>query len=742
MLRQWSWSLFICCCSLTGCSREFYARSADKEVYDAIAERNVGPWTVPPPQVEPPPQSRIFVPGREVAPPQPPDDPMAHEYMLMANGIPGSTLWRKLDQTDGWENPDWLASLPRDKQGNVPLDAERAVLLGQIHSIIFRTEVENLYLSALALTLNRFEFTCQWYLLNSTFFQHFGTGGFPTETNSLTTSSNLGFSRALATGGQLLVDFANSFVFEYTGGTTTVNSNISATFIQPLLKNGGKYVRMEALTQGERNLLYSIRDYARFRKQYWFSLSMRDGGYLGLQLAAQNIRNQEDNVRRLQQIYQLYQFLISRRADISQVQLDQIFLSYKQAQASLIQTRTNYENALDSYKFLIGLPPSLPITLEKNLLEQFALTTNDMESLQSELNALDLKLRQPEQPPPLAELKSHGAQLVDIVKRTLKEAQLVEKELAQRLKSLPAQSNDPDDQQAQQDLTQLSERLTELLDELKKLDANLASNISEMTDKEVARDWERLRRRTRELIAVHGDLLVYQTQVRVYAVQLKSFPYSEEQCITMALENRLDLMNDQARVVDSWRRVYISANALQGGLNIVGGMNIGVEPGTLNPFDFSAQASSYRVGVQLDGPLTRLVERNTFRSSIIQYHRTRRAYLIRRDSVVQSLRRNLRQLEADRLNFEIARQSLIAAARQLEATRLRLLMGGDLNPATGTLDTLSALSSLLAAKNTLIANWVNYETGRTQLLLDMELIQLDERGIYHDDTLSIVPKPE
>jgi outer membrane protein TolC len=743
MLRPWSWGLVVVGCSFVGCSREYYARDADREVYSVIGERNMGPWLIPPPQVEPPPESRIHVPGNDVCPPQPPDDPQAHEYMRMANGIPGSILWRKLPEGEGWENPDWLASLPRDRQGNVPINAEAAVQLGQTHSTFYRSEVENLYLSALALTLNRFDFTCQWYLFNSTVFSHFGTGGFPTETNTLTTSSNLGFNRALATGGQLLIDFANTFVFEYAGGTTSVNSNISASFIQPLLRNGGKYVRMEALTQGERNLLYSIRDFARYRKQYWFSLSMRDGGYLGLQLAAQNIRNQEDNVRRLEQIYKLYQFLMSRRADISQVQLDQIFLSYKQAQAGLIQTRTNYENALDSYKFTLGLPPSLPITLEKNLLEQFALTTDNMELLQSELNALDLKLRQPEQPPPLADLRNQGTTLTDIVLRTGKEAQVVEKELKERLKSLPAQTNDPDDQQAQMDLKQLTERLSELLDELKKLEGNLAGNLKEMTEKEGARDWERLRRRTRELIAIHGDLLVYQTQVRVYAVQLKGFPYSEEQCVTLALENRLDLMNEQARVVDSWRRVYISANSLQGGLNIVGGMNIGVAPGTMNPFDFSAQASSYRVGVQLDGPLTRLIERNTFRSSIIQYHRSRRAYLNRRDSVVQSLRRNLRQLETDRLNFEIARQSLIAAARQLEATRLRLLMGGDLNPATGTLDTLSALSSLLAAKNTLIANWVNYETGRTQLLLDMELIQLDERGIYHEDKLTTtVPQPD
>jgi hypothetical protein len=736
------WWLVLFAITLPSCSREYYARDADKETYAALAERNTRSWQVPDVKIEPPPESRIFVPGPDYAPPMPPDDDYANEYMQQADGMRGSSLWHKLPKTDTWENPDWMLYLNRDKQGYLPINAESAVLLGQMNSTFFRTEVENLYLNALSLTLNRFEFACQWYLLNSTTFQHYGTSSVPNESNSITSNSNLGVRKAFAGGGQLLIDFANTFVVEYTGKTSTMTSNISGALIQPLLRGGGRYVRMESLTQGERQVLYAIRDFARFRKQYYFNLAMRDGGYLGLQLQAQNIRNQEDNVRRLQQIYALYQLLIARGGSISQVQIDQIFLSLKQAQASLIQTRTFYENALDNYKFTLGLPPSLPIRLEKTQLEQFELSTPEMESLQSELTALDLKLRQPDQPPSVPELRTLAEALTQLTSRTSNEARVVNKELEARLKALPKQSNDPDEQQALLDLKKLTERLSELFEELQKFEANLTSNAKDFNEKEGERDWTRLKRRNRELLAIHGDLLVYQTQVRVYAVELKTFAMQEDECVRQALQNRLDLMNEQARVVDSWRRVYIAANGLMGGLNIVGGMNLVTEPGSDNAFDFSAQASSYRIGVQLDGPLNRQAERNTFRSSIIQYHRARRTYLNRCDSVVQSIRRNLRQLETDRLNFEIARQSLIAAARQLEATNIRLLIGGDLNPATGTLDTLSALASLLQAKNTLIANWVNYETGRMQLLLDMEALQLDERGIYRDEPLAKLPANE
>src|SRR5262245_37872424 len=79
---------------LAGCSREYYARDADRETYSALSERNRPPWFVPNINITPPPESRIYVPGNEVDPPSPPDDPPAHEYMLYANGIPGSVLWK------------------------------------------------------------------------------------------------------------------------------------------------------------------------------------------------------------------------------------------------------------------------------------------------------------------------------------------------------------------------------------------------------------------------------------------------------------------------------------------------------------------------------------------------------------------------------------------------------------------------------------------------------------------------
>jgi hypothetical protein len=134
-----------------------------------------------------------------------------------------------------------------------------------------------------------------------------------------------------------------------------------------------------------------------------------------------------------------------------------------------------------------------------------------------------------------------------------------------------------------------------------------------------------------------------------------------------------------------------------------------------------------------DGPLNRLAQRNDYRATLIAYQRTRREFMLLQDQIERAIRLDLRNLRTARLNFEIARQSLIIAARQLEAAREELFLLGAAADPTSTQNILNALNDVLRARNTLIDSWVSYETARYQLYLDMELLQVNERGTYVDD---------
>ncbi len=83
----------------------------------------------------------------------------------------------------------------------------------------------------------------------------------------------------MPTGALLLFNFANQTVFDFvnpkkTLSTTTLNFDA----VQPLLRGGGEAVALESLTDAERNLLYAIRNYARFRKSLYVEIASNNGG--------------------------------------------------------------------------------------------------------------------------------------------------------------------------------------------------------------------------------------------------------------------------------------------------------------------------------------------------------------------------------------------------------------------------------------------------------------------------------
>ncbi len=240
--------------------------------------------------------------------------------------------------------------------------------------------------------------------------------------------------------------------------------------------------------------------------------------------------------------------------------------------------------------------------------------------------------------------------------------------------------------------------------------------------------WKTLAAESRRLAGLVADLALIQTQVRVQLIELPRADIEENVAVSFAKANRLDLMNSQARVVDAWRGIRVAADALEADVDIVVNTDLATDPFGANPVDFSSSASNYRVGVRVDAPLNRRAERNVYRRELIAYQEARRAYIALTDRVVQAVRRDLRQLESDRVSFEIARQSLVVAARQVEEARAQLLEPGRPTDSSNTGDVLNALNSLLQTRNDLITSWVNYETSRILLLLDMEALERDPTG--------------
>ena len=405
---------------LAGCSQTEHRLSADREAYRTIAERNCDPrWAQSELGIEMDSRSRYFDPYNPDCSPMPPDDPTAHRYMHCVDGMKGWKHWDDLGVRSDIENPQWRVRLAEytelAEDGEIKLDVDSAVRLAYMHAPLHQRSLETLYLSSLDVTGERFRLDTQFFGGTAVDYQHQGNvspstiafdptagryviaGPFSRlESNRLNVVSDLQASRRLATAGEVLIGFANTFAFEFTGGNVSLASSLANfSFIQPLLRGGGRHIALEQLTLSERRLLANLRAYSQFRQGFFTQVVIGElgvsgpergnpdtvmqsfsgvggtGGYLGLLQQAQQIRNTEDNLRlqlrtrdRLEALYD------NELIDI--VQVDQFRQNIEVTRSTLLDQTNGLELAIDNYKTqILGLPSDLQSMLTSNLSKAF-----------------------------------------------------------------------------------------------------------------------------------------------------------------------------------------------------------------------------------------------------------------------------------------------------------------------------------------------------------------------------------
>jgi len=743
------WSVgFVVLCAL-GCSPTAYRRQADAETYPLIAHRATWPGTsIGERGLEAAPTSRLSEPYTPDCVPKPPDDPTAAFYMSRPGNLRGAD-WEKYGNAPFIDDPNWVNGLGLDSTGTLKLTQDRAVEIALANSREYQTNVEQVYLNALSLTLNRFDFATQWFAGQALNYTRVGASSLPDESNALALPGTIGFRRNLAGGGQLLVNFANSFVWEFTGGTQSVTGNLGGTLIQPLLRNFGRFVRLESLTQAERDTLYAVRDFARFRKQFWSNTAVDGGGYLNILLLIQNLRNARENLRAVEENY-IQSLDLYRNGKLSDADVDRNFQSLLSARQQILNSELSVQSALDGFKLILGLPPRLPVDLDDSFLAPFSLTSRELEQLQDDLLEFSrARKRELDAVPEAETIRTAFDRLGALTEVAIAGVRDVEKDLA-AWKAINNRPPGPDDDAETRQRSSTAYATQEVLErktreQLGTLRDKLKLHAARLTGATRPESWNTLIADTRTLVTLVDDLVTAQNLARIYRIDLEPVTITEADAIAQAKANRLDLMNALARVTDTWRRVLVAANQLQSDLTVTGSYNLITKPGTSNVLDFSNQASRLSLGVQFDGPLNRQAERNNYRAAQIAHQVARRAYMGLNDTIEFQIRENLRGLRQARVSFEINRQSVLTNARQLASERA--LLSAPVQPRNAanrdaTLATLQALANLNAARNSLVAFYIAYQQQRIRLLLNLEELQLDTRGFPTNAIAAVNASPD
>ncbi|MCH7816898.1 MAG: hypothetical protein IIC60_10060, partial [Proteobacteria bacterium] len=181
------------------------------------------------------------------------------------------------------------------------LSLNAALDLAFQYSKDYQTQKERLYLEALALTFDRYRYTPTFSFNSRGDYQWDAADQFVTDMQALTGMENISTSKSvnantslgarylLKGGGAIALNLTNNFTRFLTGDISEFSTGaLIGSFTQPLLRGFGTDIEAEVLMQAERDLLYQLRDFTRFRKTFAVRVASQ---YFSVLLNRETVKN-------------------------------------------------------------------------------------------------------------------------------------------------------------------------------------------------------------------------------------------------------------------------------------------------------------------------------------------------------------------------------------------------------------------------------------------------------------------
>lgn len=865
----WIVVLFLGALLGTGCTREFFRERADTDVDRLLTQKSGDDrWPLINYWIYPHPLARFADFDPPDTPSMPPDDPAAWFT------APHPQKPSKVNYTEGTGYLDLLAQFDainrsleaeKKKQANetapaVPvvsneslrkpylIDLDQALQLAVINSREFQTQRETLYLAALPVTREQFNFLPQFMATQQAIRQWTAQESDYGPTNQWELNSTGGVGLNFVTGASLLLKLANQTIVDVSSnkGPTISTSNLVFDIGQPLLRGGGLAVALEPLTQSERDLLYEVRRFARFNKEFFVQIAGGPGvgapglaaslvqstflssgntgtvratatvvGYLPTVLRKLNIEIQKRNIDDLVELLKFYREF-AKGGGLSPLQVDQVEQQLLDARTQLLTQEVNYRDSIEQFKLQLGLPTDLPLELNVSILEDLREQIFRIQRLEENVRKIGeafTKLESREdgtgmlrqellaliKTAPLTKDTVFAQNFPERLARwTLLNSHVVEKSSALsgtfavvgQLPSLNggtafstiAQAITPPLISQQMLRNSLIVTRDELIDQEKEVPPELDLKIKkarreyelgaldELLTIFQHRPWmvektERERKAAQDVIfrqiEAHLSLILDEAREEKQQAYEKLWPQlpasklqgrdllrlnldeAQDFVGQVALENRLDLMNQQALLADSWRIIAVFANSLMGTFDVRYNATMLAPPSMAigQGFNFDGNNTRHQIIFNTELPLVRRIERNNYRASLIAYQRQRRNLQAVQDTIMLQVRSRVRRLQQLEETYKIQQRALLLIYSQVNQSREQLQAPPDPGvtrdtaaaAGTATLQLLQAQRGLPQAQNNLYSTWINYLVTRMELYRDLELMQIDSRGVWIDD---------
>ncbi|MHC4125146.1 MAG: TolC family protein [Planctomycetota bacterium] len=560
------------------------------------------------------------------------------------------------------------------------LTLQQAVAIATAHNRQYQLEKELLYTTALDLKLFRHEFETQFF---SGARQGYGKAG---NEEGIGGEADFGFQRLLASGARIGtkvgIAWFNVLTGDIRGGLASI---LSATLTQPLLRGSDRNIVMENLTQAERNTLYQIRLFNRFRKT--FVVSVISQYYLVLQFS-DAVKNAENNYNTILEVYAKVEKL-ANAGRLPLLELERVRQEKLQAKDTLVQAQKEYKQVLDEFKFW-------QLSLATNV--EFQLDVNELETLSIVSKPAFPKIKEQTK-------EDLSQEALDLLEEELELIALIQ---------LGEDDHSQDSSRTQDTYAQLEKIHRRLLDELK-------INPASPADAELQSDQEN------ESGFSEADVIETALALRLDLANKADAIYDAERKVEVAadgLRGELNLF------------VGVDATSLANSSELpgVGALDDDFvadrdRPNPLrrlrdnNPLrSFKDQAE---IGVDLELPLDRVAEQNIYRKALITLNQRQREYEEMVDWVTLEIRQAYRDLTKAAERHRIQLENLELAQKRFNNTLLLMQYGR-----ANSRRVLNAQADLFDAQNAATEALVGHTVAMLEFYRDAGVLQVQPDGMW------------
>jgi outer membrane protein TolC len=299
-----------------------------------------------------------------------------------------------LKNIEHWPKDNYLARRDPNivaQQGGLKVSLKDALEIGAYNSFDYQDQKEAVFQSALSLELERDDFRNTFFGAISNLVSS-DQKSLPAQSGTVTTGQT-GVSRKFENGAELdtaiAVDLAQLFT---SNGASSLGLTADASISIPLLRGAGKHIVTEPLIQAQRDVIYAIWDFERFKKNFAVSII---NDYLSVLRQKDALKNSEEDYKS-----RIASARRSRRlADagrLQEIEVDQALQNELSARQRWITAVQQYKKQLDVFKTSLGLPPDAIVELVAAELE--TLTASGIEMAKDMLAAEESE--HPSQTPP------------------------------------------------------------------------------------------------------------------------------------------------------------------------------------------------------------------------------------------------------------------------------------------------------------------------------------------------------